>query len=113
MLTPKENFLETLKKTGGKPDRLVNGYEPLVPVMIDPVQKFTRGNRKKGMTTKDRWGTEIAWPEDQLFAMPHITPDNKVCPDVTEWKKQWWYRIWWRTVQIRMTGNLLWRLPQK
>ena len=87
MLTPKENFLETLKKTGGKPDRLVNGYEPLVPVMIDPVQKFTRGNRKKGMTTKDRWGTEIAWPEDQLFAMPHITPDNKVCPDVTEWKK--------------------------
>ena len=55
--------------------------------MIDPVQKFTRGNRKKGMTTKDRWGTEIAWPEDQLFAMPHITPDNKVCPDVTEWKK--------------------------
>ena len=88
MLTPKENFLETLKKTGGKPDRLVNGYEPLVPVMIDPVQKFTRGNRKKGMTTKDRWGTEIAWPEDQLFAMPHITPDNKVCPDVTECKKK-------------------------
>lgn len=86
MLTPRENFLETLK-LNGQPDRLVNGYEPMNLVMIDPVQKFTRGNRIKGLTTKDRWGTEIAWPEDQLFAMPYITPDNKVCPDITEWKK--------------------------
>ena len=86
MLTAKENFLETIKKDG-KPDRLVNGYGPLVPVMIDPCQKFTRGNRQKGKTTKDRWGTEIAWPETQMFAMPHVTEDNKVCPDITEWKK--------------------------
>ena len=85
MLTAKENFLETLK-ADGKPDRLVNAYEPFTPVMIDPCQKFTRGNRKKGFTTKDQWGTEIAWPEDQMFAMPHITADNKVCPDITEWK---------------------------
>ncbi|MDY2626891.1 MAG: uroporphyrinogen decarboxylase family protein [Lachnospiraceae bacterium] len=85
MLSIKQNFLETLK-ADGHPDRLVNAYEATVPVMIDPVQKYTRGNRKKGATTKDRWGTEIAWPEDQMFAMPHITADNKVCPDITEWR---------------------------
>lgn len=86
MLTAKQNFLETIKKDG-HPDRLVNAYEPFATIMIDPVQKFTRGNRQKGKTTKDRWGTEIAWPETQMFAMPHVTEENKVCPDVTEWQK--------------------------
>ena len=55
MLTPKENFLETLKKDG-KPDRLVNQYQPFVPIMNDPLQKFTRGNRVRGKTSVDRWG---------------------------------------------------------
>ncbi|MGI5936739.1 MAG: uroporphyrinogen decarboxylase family protein [Oscillospiraceae bacterium] len=85
MLTPKENLLETLKKDG-KPDRLVNQYEPFVPIMNDPVNVFTRGNRVKGKTTKDRWGTEVAWPEDQFAAMPHITPENKVLKDITHWR---------------------------
>ena len=39
MLTPKENFVETLKKKWGKPERLVNGHEPEVPGMFDTVQK--------------------------------------------------------------------------
>jgi len=85
MLTAKANFLETLKKDG-KPDRLVNQYQPFVPVMIDPCGKFTRGNRVKGLTTKDRWGTEIAWPEDQFAAMPHVTRENQVLKDITHWR---------------------------
>ena len=83
MLTKKQNFLETLKPDG-KPDRLVNDYEFVVPVMIDPLQRYTRGMRKKGCTTKDRWGTTYLWPETQMFAFP--SEDDLVCPDVTEWK---------------------------
>lgn len=86
MLTAKENLLETMKKNG-KPDRLVNQYEPFVPIMIDPINIFLRGNRQRGVTSKDRWGTEILFPEDAPAAMPHVTQENKVCPDVTEWRK--------------------------
>ncbi len=85
MLTPKQNLLELLKPNG-RPDRLVNQYQPCIPVMTDPCGKFTRGNRVKGLTTKDRWGTEIAWPEEQFAAMPHVTPENKVLPDITRWR---------------------------
>ena len=84
MLTAKQNFLETLKPDG-KPDRLVNDYEFVKPVMVDPVHRFTRGNRKKGFTTKDQWGTTYLWPETQMFAFP--SEDDLVCPDVAEWKK--------------------------
>lgn len=84
MLTPKQNFLETIKPNG-HPDRLVSDYEPLVPVTIDPLMRFTRGNRVKGITSKDQWGTVYHWPDSQPFAFP--SEEEKVCPDITEWKK--------------------------
>lgn len=83
MLTPRENFLETLK-IDGKPDRLVNDYEALKPIMNDPLIRFTRGNRVKGKTTKDQWGTVYLWPDDQMFAFP--SEAELVCPDVTKWR---------------------------
>ena len=83
MLTPKQNLLETLKQNG-KADRLVNQYQPFTLIMSDPVYKFVRGNRVRGKTTKDVWGTEIAWPEDQHGAMPHVTKENKVLKDITK-----------------------------
>ncbi|MEG2418633.1 MAG: uroporphyrinogen decarboxylase (URO-D), partial [Eubacterium sp.] len=69
MLTPKQNFLETIK-IDGKPDRLVNQYEACIPIMNDPIQVYTRGNRVRGKTTNDRWGTEILFPEDAPGPMP-------------------------------------------
>jgi hypothetical protein len=86
VLTPKENLLETIKPDG-HPDRLVDQYEPFVLVMNDPVRMYTSGNRVKGKTIKDRWGTTIVWPEDQFAAMPHVTADDKVLPDITQWRK--------------------------
>ena len=85
MLTPKENFYETIKK-GGKPDRLVNLWEPFQPIMNDPLQKFTRGNRERGKNTRDKWGTMISWPAEQHAAMPHVTADDKVLPDIEKWR---------------------------
>ena len=86
MLTAKENFLETLKNEG-RPDRLVNQYQPFVPIMNDPLQRYTRGNRVRGTTSIDKWGTEILFPEDAPGPMPHVTNENKVCPDITRWKE--------------------------
>ena len=86
MLTTKQNLLETLKKDG-HPDRFVNEYDPFVPIMNEPLARYTRGNRVRGTTSKDRWGTTIVFPEDQFAAMPHVTVSDKVCPDVTEWRK--------------------------
>ena len=74
-MTPKEILLETLKRDG-KPERLLCQYEAFVPIMNDPLQKFTRGNRKRGCTSYDKWGTEILFPEDAPGPMPHVTADN-------------------------------------
>ena len=81
----KDLFFETIKKDG-KPDRLLKQYEGLVPIMTDPLQGFTRGNRQRGKNTRDRWGTMIAFPEDAPGPMPHVTNDDKVCPDITRWR---------------------------
>lgn len=84
MLTARENFLETIKKDG-KPDRLVNQYDPFV-VIPNPVGKYCRGHRIKGQTGVDHWGVTEVWPEDQPAAVPHVTEENKVCPDITNWR---------------------------
>ncbi|MBN2041556.1 MAG: uroporphyrinogen decarboxylase (URO-D) [Spirochaetes bacterium] len=87
MLSVKQNFLETIKRDG-KPDRLVNQYENMVFFPADPVAAYARGKRFKGMEPiRDKWGTLVLWPEDQIAAMPHVTATDKVVPDITEWKK--------------------------
>ncbi len=84
--TARECFLETIKENG-KPDRLLKQFEALEPVMNDPLTTYTRGNRERGKSTRDRWGTMIYFPEDAPGPMPHVTEDYKVCPDVTRWRE--------------------------
>lgn len=86
MLTTKQNFLETIKK-GGKPDRLAACYTAFKPVGGDPVFQFVRGNRIRGTYSYDRWGTYIAFPEEQPAATPIVTAENQVIQDIEEWKK--------------------------
>jgi hypothetical protein len=86
MLNERENFLELLK--GGKPDHLVTQWSPFTPVMVDPLQRYTRGNRKRGVTSLDCWGTTISWPEDQPAAIPCNEGDLKVIKEITEWRTQ-------------------------
>jgi hypothetical protein len=85
MLNERENFLELMN--GGKPDHLVTQWSPFVPIMVDPLQRYTRGNRQRGTTSVDRWGTTILWPEDQPAALPAHNPELKVVQDVCEWRK--------------------------
>lgn len=86
MLTPKQNFLETIKK-GGKPDRIVKQYEGTYFFRGDPVNSYVRGVRSAGMAPmKDLWGTTIIWPEGVIAAMPHVTEESKVIKDITSWR---------------------------
>ena len=87
-MTSKELFLETLK-VDGKPGRLLKQYEGCTFYPPNPANNFVRGNRHPGMEPmKDRFGTVILWPADQIAAMPHVTADNKVVDDICEWKDQ-------------------------
>ena len=86
MLTQKQNVLETLKKDGN-PDRLAACYTPFQPIAGDPVFQFIRGNRIRGTTSYDQWGTLILFPEDQPAAVPHVTDENQVIKDIEEWQK--------------------------
>lgn len=86
MLTQRENVLETIKK-GGKPDRLANCYTAFRPIAGDPVFQYVRGNRVRGSNSYDRWGTYIAFPEDQPAAVPIVTAENQVIKDIENWKE--------------------------
>lgn len=53
----------------------------------DPINAYLRGNRKRGSTSVDRWGTTISWPADAPGAMPVTENGMAVCPDVTRWAR--------------------------
>lgn len=86
MYTKRENFIRTME--WNQPDRLVNDYEALSVIRQDPVTLLDRGLRIKGQETKDIFGTVIIWPEDQPGGMPHVTEENKVIKDITNWKNE-------------------------
>ena len=86
MATPKEIFLELLNPDG-QPERQLVQYEAIQMMLPDPINAYLRGNRKPGTTSVDRWGTTILFPVDAPGATPHITEENKVCPDITRWRE--------------------------
>lgn len=88
MLTNKQNFIETLKQDG-HPDRLVNQYEAQAFMPGDPMEYFVRGTYTMGMEPKkDVFGTELIWPDGYVAVMPHITEENKVIKDITNWRNE-------------------------
>ena len=94
MSTPKEIFLELIRPDG-QPERQLRQYEALHMCLTDPCNTYLRGNRKRGTTSVDRWGTTILFPEDAPGPMPDTREGLAVCPDVTRWRE---------TVGIRAAG---------
>ena len=86
MSTPKEIFLELLKPDG-QPERQLRQYEALHMCLTDPCNTYLRGNRKRGTTSKDRWGTTILFPEDAPGPMPDTREGLAVCPDIMRWRE--------------------------
>jgi len=82
----KEIFLELLKPDG-KPERQLVQYEALAVQIPDPVFLYLREGSRPGVTVKDKWGVTILFPEGDPGPTPLITPENKVCPDVTRWRE--------------------------
>ncbi|MDR1247390.1 MAG: uroporphyrinogen decarboxylase (URO-D) [Clostridiales Family XIII bacterium] len=87
MLSPKDNFLETIR-SDGKPDRLVNQYEPIAMVLPDPILIHTRGGVARGKTFIDPWGVTLVWPEDQPASAPFHTEENRVIKDIVNWRNE-------------------------
>lgn len=85
MLSPRENLLELLN--GGTPDRLTNQYEPFAMIYDDPVRDYFFGGLDEGKTITDPWGTQWTWPEGEPGSTAVVTDENKVVPDITEWKE--------------------------
>ena len=81
MSTPKEIFLELIRPDG-QPERQLRQYEALHMCLTDPCNTYLRGNRKRGTTSKDRWGTTILFPEDAPGPMPD-TREGRVHPRET------------------------------
>lgn len=81
----KENYMALVN--GQKPERLVNQYEPFSFVLNDPLVAQTMEGRIEGTDGKDAWGVTIRWKKGDHAAIPYITDDNKVCPDICDWKK--------------------------
>ncbi len=86
MSTPREIFLEMLKPDG-RPERVLDQYEALAMMVGDPINGYLRGNRVKGTTSVDRWGTTILFPADAPGPMPDTRDELKVLPDITRWRE--------------------------
>ena len=86
MSTPKEIFLELIRPDG-QPERQLRQYEALHMCLTDPCNTYLRGNRKRGTTSRDRWGTTILFPEDAPGPMPDTREGLAVCPDITRWRE--------------------------
>lgn len=85
-MTPREIFLEMLKPDG-KPERILDQYEALAMMTADPINTYLRGNRVRGTTSVDRWGTTILFPADAPGPMPDTTEEKKVLKDITRWRE--------------------------
>ena len=86
-MTPKEIFLEMLKPDG-KPERQLKQYEALAMFLGDPVNGYLRGNRKRGTTSVDRWGTTILFEQNAPGPTPITDPEHRVLTDITRWREQ-------------------------
>ena len=84
-MTPKEIFLELLKKDG-RPERQLVQYEALQMALGDPIGGYLHNGRRPGATVTDLWGTIIEWPADAPGSMPHVTEETKVIKDITRWR---------------------------
>ena len=84
-MTPREIFLELLKKDG-KPERQLDQYEALNLVLYDPINIYLRGNRVRGSISRDKWGTVINFPQDAPGPIPMVDDETKVIKDIRNWR---------------------------
>lgn len=84
MLTPKENFLETIH--GGHPDRFSNQFDPLALQWCTP-QDVRHPDAEYGQgEAVNCWGVTFLWPEGTPGPFPVQDKEHLLCPDVEHWR---------------------------
>lgn len=84
-MTPKEIFLELLKKDG-RPERLLDQYEALYLSFGDPISRYVNEGVGKGKTAVNKWGVTVTWPEDAPGSIPVHSEEKTVLKDITHWR---------------------------
>ena len=83
-ISPRENYLRLIK--GENPQYLCHHDVYSKGLFMDPLVGAI-GRKKPGCTTKDAWGITWSWLPGAPGANPHVTEENKVIKDITEWDK--------------------------
>ncbi|MDR0917559.1 MAG: uroporphyrinogen decarboxylase (URO-D) [Oscillospiraceae bacterium] len=93
MPTPKENFLALMRNDKSNPPTWLgdpwNCFNQTVgfrPVTMDAVSMFIGGVNKGEVGVKNIWGVTMDYPEGQPGGIPHVTDENKVIKDITNWR---------------------------
>lgn len=86
MLSPKENFLETIH--GGHPDRFVKQFEFFPMPYSDPYNASNPFPWEAGSPdVKDLWGVTWSWPKGTPGAFPVHGKGLTVVEDIENWKE--------------------------
>ena len=83
MLTPRQNFLETIR--GGSPERFVNQYEYMT-MLFDPIIMHCSNMVMPGQTLKNDWGVTITFEPGTPGPFPLNSPELNVIKDISTWR---------------------------
>lgn len=90
MSTPKENFLRLLHNDHptwlGDPWACVNPGAMCRAFSTDAVTLVT-GIQPGQIGAKNIWGVTMDWPAGHPGSIPHVTEENKVLKDITQWRE--------------------------
>ncbi len=83
-MTPRENMMAIFE---GRQPAYYGDFQSAVKIMLDPVW-MSDSVPEDGKEHKDSWGTVCVRAIGSPGKHPHVTDENAVVKDVTEWKKQ-------------------------
>lgn len=84
MLTPRENFLETVR--GKKPDRYVNQFEALALQWSTPQDVRYPDAEYGKKPVQNAWGVYFQWPEGTPGAFPLHDAGHVLIKDIEHWR---------------------------
>ena len=84
MLTPRQNFLETIH--GGKPERFVNQFEYMT-LLFDPIIMHCSNMAMPGQTMVNDWGVTITFAPGTPGPFPLNSPELNVVKDISTWRQ--------------------------
>lgn len=90
-MNKKENWLAVYK--GEEAERIPYSWEPFTGEIftifyVDPQAEMDLGVQPDGKECPDSWGTVWCFKPGAPGPHPHVTPENAVIKDITQWREQ-------------------------